>query len=227
MKTYTESNEPSTSVSLLERVQHGDGDAWKMLAQVYGPVVYGWARRAGCQSADAADVMQETFVAVSRAIGGFDHEIVDATFRGWLWTITRNKIRDQARRRATRQAAGDDAVGGTAALIAMSELPVPSAPADPQTDLSVSDLPPGDEKTEMAIVRRRMIEFLRQKFEPRTWQMFWETAVIGRDPDDVAAEMDVSRWAVYKARARVLHRLRSELAGLSNPSVEPDVRTCR
>lgn len=213
-KTYTESNEPSTSVSLLERVQHGDGEAWKMLAQVYGPIVYGWARRAGCQSADAADVMQETFVAVTRAVGGFDHELANATFRGWLWTIARNKIRDQARRRATRQAAGDDPVGGTAAQIAMSELPVPSAASESGTDLSASDIPPGDEETEMAIVRRRMIEFLRQKFEPRTWQMFWETAVLGRDPNDVAAEMSVSRWAVYKARARVLNRLRGELEGL-------------
>jgi RNA polymerase sigma-70 factor (ECF subfamily) len=44
--------------------------------------------------------------------------------------------------------------------------------------------------------------------------MFWETTIETRDPADVAEEMGVSRWAVYKARARVLHRLQLEMKGL-------------
>ena len=36
----------------------------------------------------------------------------------------------------------------------------------------------------------------------------------GEAPADVAADLQVSVWAVYKARSRVLQRLREELDGL-------------
>ncbi len=55
---------------------------------------------------------------------------------------------------------------------------------------------------------------MRESFDPRSWRMFWETTIIGRDAAEVAKEMDVSRWAVYKARARVLQRLQQEMKGL-------------
>ncbi|MGB7343069.1 MAG: sigma-70 family RNA polymerase sigma factor [Pirellulaceae bacterium] len=196
-------SEPSTSISLLQRVCQGDADGWRRLAQIYGPIVYGWARRCGCQNADAADVMQETFAAVAGAIGRFDYQRSDATFRGWLWTIARNKIRDQA-----RQAGDDVAAGGTNALLQMAAM----ADNDPAS-LSESD-PPSELLADSAAAQRRACELIRQSFDGRTWRMFWETAVLGREPIAVAEEMQVSKWAVYKARARVLQRLRQEMAGL-------------
>jgi RNA polymerase sigma-70 factor (ECF subfamily) len=47
----------------------------------------------GFQSADAADIMQETLTAMSNALTRFESQ-PDTTFRGCLWTITRNKMRD-------------------------------------------------------------------------------------------------------------------------------------
>jgi len=195
-------------------MRDGDDEGWRVMAQVYGPIVYGWARRSGCQSADAADVMQETFVAVSGSIGSFRRDRADASFRAWLWTITRNKIRDLARRKEKRAQAGDVAAGGTEAGFAMSQLPAnEDATPDPNSP-ALAESPPTDEHGDAAWVRRRMIEYMRQSYDPQTWWMFWETTVQGRAPDDVAAEAGVSRWAVYKARARVLNRLRRELDGL-------------
>ena len=48
----------STSSSLLMRVKGRDPDAWQRLVNLYGPLVYRWAREAGLQDSDAADVMQ-------------------------------------------------------------------------------------------------------------------------------------------------------------------------
>ena len=194
-------DEPSTSASLLARARDGDAESWKQLAQVYGPIVYGWARRCGCQAADAADVMQDTFASVAKALSRFDGGRDGATFRGWLWTISRNKIRDRA-----RIAAEERAAGGTAANLALMQI------ADAQT--IDADDPPTTAQADSLDARRRMIELLRQCFDQRTWQMFWETTVIGRPPLDVADEMGVSKWAVYKARARVLQRLQLEMKGL-------------
>ena len=187
---------------MLQRAREGDAGGWRRLAQVYGPIVYGWARRCGCQSADAADVMQETFASVAAAISRFDHRRDGATFRGWLWTIVRNKLRDRAR-------ADEDqyAIGGTAAQIAMQQV------ASPLVAFDCVD-PPSECESDDAVARRRTLELLRESFDPRSWRMFWETTIEGRQVSDVAEEMAVSRWAVYKARARVLNRLKQEMAGL-------------
>ncbi len=186
---------------MLQRARDGEVEGWRRLAQVYGPIVYGWARRCGCQSADAADVMQETFAAVAGAIGRFDHDCDGATFRGWLWTIVRNKLRDRAR--ADKD---PNAVGGTAAQIQMQQIASP-------TDFHCDD-PPSKFESDSAVAKRRTLELLRENFDPRTWRMFWETTIEGRSPNDVAKDLAVSKWAVYKARARVLQRLKQEMAGL-------------
>jgi RNA polymerase sigma-70 factor (ECF subfamily) len=55
---------------------------------------------------------------------------------------------------------------------------------------------------------------VRDEFDARTWTAFWRPAVEGDRPADVAADLHVSVWAVYKSRARMLQRLRSELDGL-------------
>ena len=91
-------DEPSTNASLLRRAQSGSADGWSMLVQVYGPIVYRWIRRCGVQSADAADIMQETFLSVTSALPRFDAHSPSSSFRGWLWTIARNKLRDRGRR---------------------------------------------------------------------------------------------------------------------------------
>ena len=194
-------NEPPTSYSLLQSAQRGDPDGWRQIATIYGPVIYGWARRCGCQSADAADIMQETLTAMSGALARFENQ-PDTTFRGWLWTITRNKMRDQTRRQR------EISEGGTEANLRLHQTPDPAADA-----LNRSE-PPSDLQSDLATARTRALLLLRDSFDPRAWRMFWETAVQGRDATAVAEEMNVSRWAVYKARARVLQRLQARMAGI-------------
>ncbi|MGI9474032.1 MAG: RNA polymerase sigma factor, partial [Rubripirellula sp.] len=128
-------NEPSTSHSLLHSVQQGDAEGWRQIAQIYGPIIYGWARRCGCQSADAADVMQETLTSMAEALPRFQHQ-PDATFRGWLWVITRNKLRDQARRDR------DVPEGGTEANMRLNQT------ADPTWEAGIADEPPSDLKSD-------------------------------------------------------------------------------
>ena len=65
---------PSIASSLLLRLKAQDAEAWKRLVRLYGPVVYGWCRRAGLRAEDAEDVGQEVFQAVARNIGSFRRE---------------------------------------------------------------------------------------------------------------------------------------------------------
>ena len=87
----------STSSGLLHRVKAGQAEAWGRLIDIYAPLIYDWCRHSGLQSQDAADVGQEVFATVARRIAEFRKEQPTSSFRGWLWTVTRNKIRDHFR----------------------------------------------------------------------------------------------------------------------------------
>src|SRR5262245_1692497 len=99
----------ATSRSLLQRARSADAAAWDRLVALYGPLVLHWCRHWNLQEPDAADVFQEVFQAVAAHLGGFRKERAEDTFRGWLRTITRNKVRDLFRRRGREP----DGVGGT------------------------------------------------------------------------------------------------------------------
>ena len=53
-------NDPSTRVTLLERLRHDPANqaAWNEFVGQYGPTLYRWCRGLGLQEADAEDVTQ-------------------------------------------------------------------------------------------------------------------------------------------------------------------------
>jgi RNA polymerase sigma-70 factor (ECF subfamily) len=196
----------STSRSLLERVKADDAAAWDRLVRLYAPLVLQWCRRWDLQDQDLADIFQEVFQAVARHIAGFRRERHGDTFRGWLRTITRNKVRDHFRR-LSREPAG---VGGTDAQLRLAELPA---------DASVEEAGTSGAPVDHALFRLGL-DMIRGEFAERTWQAFWATAVEGRPPKDVADELSMTPGAVRVAKCRVLQRLREELAGLLDSTPE-------
>jgi RNA polymerase sigma-70 factor (ECF subfamily) len=187
----------STSVTFLEKVQAQQPEAWRRLVRLYGPVLYVWCRQSGLQPEDAADVVQEVFMAVATHVMGFRHDRPGATFRGWLWVIARNKIRDHFRRRAGRARAP----GGTAAQEELAQLP------DQLSDASSSGAdPPCADGLE-----HRALELIQGEFEDRTWQVFLRATIEGHSAAQIAADTGMTTRAVRQAKYRVLRRLRREL----------------
>jgi RNA polymerase sigma-70 factor (ECF subfamily) len=135
-------------------------------------------------------------------VGGFRKDREGDTFRGWLRRITQNKLRDHFRRRG-REAEG---VGGSSAQERLAQLPEPER-------AKVADLAADDEGERSLFARA--LDLIRGEFAERTWAAFWRTAVEGRAPRDVAAELSMSPGAVRVAKSRVLHRLREELGDLT------------
>ncbi len=186
----------STSLSLLERACEQDPDAWRRLSRIYGPLVYRWARQAGLQENDASDLAQEVFGVVATRINAFRHDRPGDSFRGWLYSITRNKVRDHFRDLARRP----DAAGGTQAYDKLNELPQEST--DQEISKATADL------------AHRALELMRVDFEPQSWQVAWRIIVEGDTPASIAYDLQMSVAAVYQAKSRVLRRLRQELNGL-------------
>ena len=88
----------STNASLLLGLKAHDKQAWQQFVELYATLVFNWCRISRLGSADSADVMQEVFASVSTNISRFERK-PDGTMRGWLWTITHNKIRDHFRQK--------------------------------------------------------------------------------------------------------------------------------
>jgi RNA polymerase sigma-70 factor (ECF subfamily) len=185
---------------LLVRVRARETTAWERLVHLYTPLVCRWCQAERLQPADVQDVGQEVFQAVWRSIDTFRRERPTDTFRGWLRTITRNKIVDFYRRRQ----AAETPVGGSDALTLAQEV-VDSAPID--TDAEVDN-------AEASLLYRRAVGLIRTEFQEKTWRAFQALALEDRSPREVAAELGMSVGAVYSAKSRVLKRLHDEFADL-------------
>jgi RNA polymerase sigma-70 factor (ECF subfamily) len=191
----------ATSRPLIDRARADDPAAWKTLVELYAPLVFAWCRRYGLPEQEIADVSQDVFHAVSAHIATFRKQAAGDTFRGWLNTITRNKVRDHFRALGHEPAAA----GGTDAQLRFAGLP-----EDPPR---VDDSAQCEDTAERELLRR-VLSLIRNEFEPRTWQAFWLTTVDGRDAAHVADELGISSGAVRVAKSRVLRRLREELGEL-------------
>ena len=187
----------ATSRSLLAHARGEQPEAWSRLVNLYAPLVAAWCRRFHVREQDIADLLQEVFAAVAGSLNRFRKEQPGDSFRGWLATITRNKVRDYYR----LAAANPKAAGGTEAGQRIAQIPDPEA-------LSLAET--GDETAENEVLQRALAA-IRGDFHEQTWQAFWRVVAQGRSAADVAGELGMRPGAVRVAKSRVLMRLRLEL----------------
>jgi RNA polymerase sigma-70 factor (ECF subfamily) len=184
----------ATPSSLLERLKDpGTVDAWPRFVQLYTPLLFEWARRAGLQAPDAADLVQDVFATLLRKMPTFTYD-KQRSFRAWLRTVLLNKWRDRVR--APRPVVLDPTAS-----------PFAGAAADDGAEV----LAEAEYRRHLA---RRAMELMRTDFRPETWRACWLTVAEGRPAAEVAAELGMTVGAVYAATCRVLGRLRQELGGL-------------
>lgn len=193
---------PLTRVTLLARIRDGrDAEAWREFVHLYGPVVYRFARNRGLQDADAADLMQDVLRSVARNAHRMEYDPKRGTFRGWLYTVTRNKIYNflSAQRNRPRGSGDADANERLDATPARDDGTGPDAEWEKEYQRRLS---------------ARAMERVKNEFQPATWQAFWETAVEGKGAAEVGAGLNMTAGAVYVAKSRVLARLRDEVRKL-------------
>jgi RNA polymerase sigma-70 factor (ECF subfamily) len=187
---------------LLRLRNFQDVAAWQTFADVYGRLVYRYCRRRGLQEADAVDVMQDVLVQVSRSMPRFEYQPQRGRFRGWLATVTRNKLnRFWKRTLATNQLCAENA---------------------PTTCDQVWD----DEYHQMLLAAA--IERTKPYFESLTWQAFELVWFEQLAAAETAHRLELPIERVYVAKSRVLKRLQQVVAeiadewvDLSPPNVPP------
>lgn len=185
---------PSTQITLLHRLKaNTNGADWDQFVEVYGPLLYRFCRRRTLQDADAHDVVQNVLMAVRKGIVRFEYDPERGLFRSWLGTITNREI---ARYRREQQRAVQ---GG-------GETPASADTIDNDAAWIVEF---------NGHVYQAALERIRPTCEPETWRAFTEVWINDRPAAEVATRLDRTLAWVYRAKYRVLQKLKSELSFLT------------
>src|SRR5215831_4958448 len=89
-----------TRASLLERLKDmGDQASWNDFYEIYHDLIFSVARRAGLNETEAHEVVQDTLISVAKKMPGFTYDPAKDSFKGWLLTVVRWRIRDQFAKR--------------------------------------------------------------------------------------------------------------------------------
>src|SRR5262249_55873841 len=186
-----------TRASLLARLgDPADRAAWQQFVELYGSLVYGFARRRGLQDADAADLTQEVFLTLAQDAGRWHYDPQQGPFRRWLFGVSRHKIAKFLQRRQAQPVGSGD----TNAQQRLAEEPSPG----PDTEAV------WEQEFQQQLFRLAAAQ-IKDSFAPNTWQAFWRTAVDGKSAAEVGAELSMSPGAVYVAKSRVLARLTEQI----------------
>ena len=196
-----------TSRSLIVRAGNNDSEAWERLVKLYSPLVYYWCRQSGLPESDVQDLFQEVFHTLARSIGKF-RPVENGTFRGWLRTLTRNKLIDHIRK-SDRE---PRAVGGTEALHFLEQFPatVQRIKTSNRNGTSLGEKHEGETELQHSLLRQALAN-VRHHFAEQTWKAFWMVVIDGRETNDVAQDLAMRPGTVRVAKSRVLKRLRLEI----------------
>lgn len=183
----------STQSSLLFRLRtREDSAAWTRFVRLYSPLIQHWVGQFKIESHCADDLVQEIFVTLLGKVSFLAHRRPDS-FRGWLRTVTMNRCRDHFRKLDQKS----------------------YAQALETIELAIAD--PQDQRIEAEyrlFVAESALRLMQEYFSQTTWQACWQHVVEGKSAQEIATALEISPNAVYLARARVMKRLREELAGL-------------
>jgi len=186
-----------TPLSLLEQLRNQSPEetqaAWRRFVQLYTPLLFAWTRRLGATPEDAADLVQDVFGVLAREMPAFQYR-PGLRFRGWLWTVLRNKWSDHLRH---KQAAPPRADASSLETVAVPD--------------NVAEMTEEEYRTHLV---GRALRLMQAEFAEADWKACWRNVVEGVPAAEVAAELGLTVNQVYLAKSRILHRLRKELEEL-------------
>src|ERR1041384_5725897 len=122
----------TTRQSLLTRLRDWqDQDGWREFFDSYWRLIYNVARKSGLGDAEAQDVVQSTFIYLSRRMPNFHYDRGRGSFRSWLRVVTRSRINVYLRKeRANNQFIRDPFADARADEIdELAEVPDPAGDA--------------------------------------------------------------------------------------------------
>ncbi len=196
-----------TRQSLLSRLRDvQDERGWQEFFARYWRLIYNVARRSGLADAEAQDVVQNTFIYLSRKMPGFHYDAARGSFKSWLRVVTRSRIGAFRRSKAGQRLMRDPGSG-----TASSNEPDPlDAIPDPSADALDEIWQREWEENLLNTALRR----IRAKVSSQQLLIFRLATLNALPLTQVARKLGVSLARVYLARHRVGRLFKTEVEQL-------------
>ena len=182
-----------TRSSLIRRVRDAqDAAGWAEFVVFYEPLLCSFVRARGVPVTDVADIVQEIFLKLLRALPDFELDPSKGKFRTWLYQVTLSAVYDHARRKATQ----DRTVAGWWDQVGK--------------DRVADEAPPEDWHKAH---QRRAVELAEVQVKDRananTWYCYEQHFHHGRGFAEIAAELEITANAASVNAGRVLDKIRA------------------
>jgi len=196
-----------TRQSLLTRLRDWrDDDGWREFFDTYWRLIYNVARKSGLADAEAQDVVQNTFIYLSRRMPNFHYDRTRGSFKSWLRVVTRSRISAHWRREKTTgpllRGPLPDEESGVSDLLA--SIPDPAADA-------LDEVWQSEWQTNLLDAAFRRV---RAKVSSQQLLIFRMASGDNLPLSQVAKKLDVNIAQVYLARHRVGRLLKTEIEKL-------------
>jgi RNA polymerase sigma factor (sigma-70 family) len=196
-----------TRQSLLSRLRDcRDQAGWREFFDTYWRLVYNVARKSGLADVEAQDVVQNTFIYLTRKMPNFRYDPARGSFKSWLRVVTRSRINVYCRREKANGRYLREPLAGVDADVAdlLEEI------SDPSADVLDEVWQREWEENLVSTALRRV----RAKVSSQQLLIF-RIATLGDLPlTQVAKKLGVSIAQVYLARHRVGRLFKTEMERL-------------
>ena len=193
-----------TRASLLSRLRDCQDQAgWREFFESYWRLIYSVARKSGLPDSQAQDVVQNTFIYLSRRMPNFRYDPARGSFKSWLRVVTRSRIHEFLRRERPAERRGVEALPGLGDDLLES---IPDSSGDALDELWQREW----EENLVATALRRV----RAKVSSQQLMIFRLAALGDLPVAQVARKLDVNIAQIYLARHRVGKLFKAEIERL-------------
>ena len=194
-----------TRKSLLSRLKHWDDQkSWQDFYDIYSRLIYGAAIKAGLTEAEAEDVVQETVIAVAKAISNFQYQPEKCAFKTWLHSITRRQVANQFRKRQGKGRLLEPLVGQDEESSPVHHIPDPASQALDDT---------WEREWERNLLYAAA-ERVKKRVSPAQYQVFEYHVLQGHSVAETARALGINLARVYLTKHRISAEVRKEAAYL-------------
>jgi DNA-directed RNA polymerase specialized sigma24 family protein len=190
-----------TSDELLDQLRDwGNKQAWSDFFRRYDCVLEEWFREFDLDTASADEIRTNVWNELASRMLTFRYN-PGKPFRGWLRTLCRYRAIDFLRKRRREYARLQSHYDSKLTSISCSLRATPV-----HGDIRTSKLRLDD----LLLAAKRVQAAARKRVTPRSWDVFWQIAIMDRTIKIVAAEKGMSYAATFRAYARVARILKQE-----------------
>ncbi len=187
----------TTNPTLLNRLcDWRDHEAWVDFVTRYDPVIRSISGRYRLDAESTEELSQRVCIDLARRMRTFRYD-PGKTFRGWLRRLCQSRAIDLLRKKNA------DAVLSLEDQLAESLLHEAPAEFEAEEDS-------GMERPVLLRLADDGQNAVRRRVDERTWQIFWNVAVLGQSVREASEAAGISYYAAFAAQKRVRQMLRDE-----------------